>query len=35
MLEQIDSPYDLKKLDKKDFPLICEEIRQFLIEKVS
>ncbi|MGI1692209.1 1-deoxy-D-xylulose-5-phosphate synthase [Thermoanaerobacter uzonensis] len=35
MLEQIDSPYDLRKLDKKDFPLLCEEIRQFLIEKVS
>jgi 1-deoxy-D-xylulose-5-phosphate synthase len=35
MLEQINSPYDLKKIDKKDFPLICEEIRQFLIEKVS
>lgn len=35
MLEQINSPYDLKKIDKKDFPLLCEEIRQFLIEKVS
>ncbi len=35
MLEQIDSPYDLKKLDKKDFLLLCREIRQFLIEKVS
>ncbi|MBE3592541.1 MAG: 1-deoxy-D-xylulose-5-phosphate synthase [Thermoanaerobacter sp.] len=35
MLEQINSPYDLKKIDKKDFPLLCEEIRRFLIEKVS
>lgn len=35
MLEQIDSPYDLRKLDKKDFSLLCEEIRQFLVEKVS
>lgn len=35
MLEQIDSPYDLREFDKKYYPLLCEEIRQFLIENVS
>ncbi|ERM91697.1 1-deoxy-D-xylulose-5-phosphate synthase [Caldanaerobacter subterraneus subsp. yonseiensis KB-1] len=35
MLEQINSPYDLKKLDIKDLPRLSEEIRQFIVEKVS
>ena len=35
LLEQIQSPEDLKKLKKEQLPQLCEEIRQFLIEQVS
>ena len=35
MLEEIRSPEDLKALDPAQFPALAEEIRQFLIEKVS
>ncbi|MCX8028817.1 MAG: 1-deoxy-D-xylulose-5-phosphate synthase [Brevinematales bacterium] len=35
VLENINYPSDLKKCSKSDLPLLCEEIRQFLIENVS
>lgn len=35
LLEEIDSPADLKKLAVTDLPKLAEEIRQFLIEKLS
>ena len=31
-LDKIDSPADLKSLDVADLPLVCEELRQFIIE---
>ncbi|MBW5446766.1 1-deoxy-D-xylulose-5-phosphate synthase [Cohnella sp. CFH 77786] len=35
LLDRIDSPAELKKLSLPDLPLLAEEIRQFLIEKLS
>lgn len=35
LLEKINSPENLKKLDDKDIPLLCGEIREFLIENVG
>lgn len=35
MLEEIRTPEDLKSLDPGKYPALAEEIRQFLIEKVS
>ena len=35
ILEQIQHPNDVKKLDADKLPLLAEEIREFLIEKVS
>lgn len=35
LLEQINSPRDLKKLDQKDLPKLAEEIRQEIIDVVS
>jgi len=35
LLEHIDSPDDLKKLTIPELPLLAEEIRRFLIEKLS
>ena len=34
-LETIESPADLKNLDERDLPALCDEIRQFIIEQVS
>ena len=34
-LDQINHPQDLKRLDERDLPALCEEIRQFLIRSVS
>lgn len=34
-LEQIENPNDIKKIDKADYSALAEEIRQFLIEKIS
>jgi 1-deoxy-D-xylulose-5-phosphate synthase len=34
-LETIDSPDDLKKLAKKDLPILAEEIRQVIVDVVS
>ncbi|MGN0431897.1 MAG: 1-deoxy-D-xylulose-5-phosphate synthase [Lachnospiraceae bacterium] len=35
LLEQIEKENDIKKIDKEDYSLLAEEIRQFLIEKIS
>jgi len=35
MLENINSPKDLKKLSKSDIPILAEEIREFIIKNVS
>jgi 1-deoxy-D-xylulose-5-phosphate synthase len=35
LLEQINQENDIKKLKKQDYPLLAEEIRAFLIEKIS
>lgn len=34
-MEQIEKVNDIKKLNKKEYPLLAEEIRKFLIEKIS
>jgi 1-deoxy-D-xylulose-5-phosphate synthase len=34
-LENIDSPADLKKLDRKDLPALADEIRKVIVEVVS
>ena len=34
-LEQIKEANDIKKIDRKDYEQLAEEIRQFLIEKIS
>ncbi|MBE6886506.1 MAG: 1-deoxy-D-xylulose-5-phosphate synthase, partial [Ruminococcaceae bacterium] len=35
MLNQINSPEDLRKLDREALPFLCKEIREMLIEVVS
>lgn len=35
LLEQIDSPADLKKLLPDDLPAVCDELRDFIIDAVS
>jgi 1-deoxy-D-xylulose-5-phosphate synthase len=35
LLSQINSPTDLKKLDKSQLPQVCNELRQFIIDCVS
>lgn len=35
LLEKINSPADLKKLPEKSIPLLCGEIREFLIDAVN
>ena len=35
LLNQINSPSDVKRLKRKDVPLLCEEMRDFLVEKVG
>ena len=35
MLENINSPKDLKKLNKSDIPILAEEVREFIIKNVS
>ena len=35
LLENINSPYDLRRLDIKQLPQVCEELRQFIIEALS
>ena len=35
LLEKIDSPVDLKKIDRNDLPLLADEIRETIIDVVS
>ena len=35
LLNSINSPEDVKRLEENQLPLLCEEIRDFLVEKVS
>lgn len=35
LLSKIDSPADLKKLDESQLPLLCSEIREFIIDTLS
>ncbi len=35
LLENIDSPEDLKKLDQEQLPELCEELRQYIVDIVS
>ena len=35
ILDKINSPKDLKELDSKQIPSLCQEIREFLVEKVK
>jgi 1-deoxy-D-xylulose-5-phosphate synthase len=35
LLEQINSPADLKKLQPEDLPIVCDELRDFIIDVVS
>ncbi|MDX1708827.1 MAG: 1-deoxy-D-xylulose-5-phosphate synthase N-terminal domain-containing protein, partial [Desulfobacterales bacterium] len=35
LLEQINSPTDLKKLSREELPLLAEEIRMAIVEVVS
>lgn len=35
LLERINQPNDIKKIDRRDYDALAEEIRQFLIEKIS
>ncbi|MFW6257403.1 MAG: 1-deoxy-D-xylulose-5-phosphate synthase N-terminal domain-containing protein, partial [Prolixibacteraceae bacterium] len=35
VLEQINSPADLKKLHPDDLPAVCDELRDFIIDAVS
>ena len=35
LLASIDSPADLKKLREEDLPVLCDEIRQFIIDVIS
>ena len=35
VLEQIKEANDIKKIDPKEYPLLADEIREFLIEKIA
>ena len=35
LLSKINSPADLKKLREEDLPILCSEIRQFIIDVIS
>ena len=35
LLEQINYPSDLRKLEKDQLPQVCEELRQFIINECS
>ena len=34
-INNINSPIDLKAVNKKDLPIVCKELRQFIIDEVS
>lgn len=35
LLDGVDSPQDVKDLDRKDLPRLCDEVRQFLLDSVQ
>ena len=35
LLDLVNSPEDLKKLNDSEIPLLCSEIREFLIENIG
>lgn len=35
LLDSVHSPEDVRKLSEEDLPILCEEIRNFLVDKVS
>lgn len=35
LLKNIDSPFDLKKLNKDQLPEVCDELRQYIVDVVS
>ena len=35
VLDKIVSENDIKKLDKSEYPILAEEIREFLLEKIA
>ncbi|WP_260253422.1 1-deoxy-D-xylulose-5-phosphate synthase N-terminal domain-containing protein, partial [Neisseria meningitidis] len=35
LLDLIDSPQDLRRLDKKQLPQVAAELREFLLESVG
>ena len=35
LLDQINIPADLRKLEKEQLPQVCEELRQFIINECS
>lgn len=35
LLAKLDSPADLRKLDEKDLPEVCKELRQYIVDIVS
>lgn len=35
LLEKIEKPNDIQKVSREDYPLLAQEIREFLIEKIS
>lgn len=35
LLEKIENPNDIQKVSREDYPLLAQEIREFLIEKIS
>ena len=35
LLEKIEQSSDIKKLKVEDYPVLAQEIRQFLLEKIS
>ena len=35
MLEKINGPQDIKKMNREELEILASEIRQFLLEKIS
>ena len=35
LLEKIEQSSDIKKLKEEEYPVLAQEIRQFLLEKIS
>lgn len=35
LLDEIKGPNDIKKIEKEDYGILAEEIREFLIDRIS